>query len=50
VVEALEAFEPVIADAESAELRWVPLTEVDALPLHPGFSDAWADLRGYLTL
>jgi len=45
VAEALEVFEPVIADAESAELRWVPVTEVDDLPLHPGFGAAWSDLR-----
>jgi 8-oxo-dGTP diphosphatase len=35
----------VIADAESAELRWVPVIEVDDLPLHPGFGAAWSDLR-----
>jgi 8-oxo-dGTP pyrophosphatase MutT (NUDIX family) len=28
-------------DAESDELRWVPLEEVPALPLHPGFAAAW---------
>ena len=48
VTEALETFEPVIADAESTELRWVPVAEVEALPLHPGFGDAWLDLRSYL--
>ncbi|MFP7760152.1 NUDIX domain-containing protein [Marisediminicola sp. LYQ134] len=45
VVEAMDEFEPVIADAESAELRWVAVSEVDALPLHPGFADAWPVLR-----
>jgi len=48
VTEALETFEPVIADAESTELRWVPVAEVEALPLHPGFGDAWNDLRKHL--
>ena len=48
VTEALERFQPVIADAESTELRWVPVAEVEALPLHPGFGDAWNDLRKHL--
>ena len=48
VAEALEMFDPVIADAESTELRWVPVSEVGALPLHPGFGDAWNDLRKHL--
>jgi 8-oxo-dGTP diphosphatase len=45
VAEALEAFEPIIADAESAELRWVAVDEVAELPLHPGFAAAWPVLR-----
>ena len=45
VAEALEEFEPVIADRESAELRWVPVDEVAAMPLHPGFAAAWPALR-----
>ncbi len=45
VAEATEEFEPVIADAESAELRWVPVGDVDALQLHPGFAAAWPELR-----
>ncbi|MCU1579203.1 MAG: hydrolase [Rhodoglobus sp.] len=49
VAEALELFEPVIADAESAALAWVPLDEVEALPLHPGFASAWPGLRTRLT-
>jgi 8-oxo-dGTP diphosphatase len=45
VAEATAPFEPVIADAESAELRWVPVDEVDTLDLHPGFAAAWPELR-----
>jgi len=45
VVEASRAFEPVIGDAESEELRWVPLEGVDSLPLHPGFAASWPSLR-----
>lgn len=48
VAEALEAFEPVIADAESAALSWVPVDEVEGLPLHPGFAEAWPSLRDLL--
>jgi 8-oxo-dGTP diphosphatase len=45
VAEAVVPFEPVIADAESNELRWVPVDEVEALPLHPGFAKSWPELR-----
>jgi 8-oxo-dGTP pyrophosphatase MutT (NUDIX family) len=43
-----EPFEPVIADAESLELRWVPLDEIEAMPLHPGFGGSWPALRAML--
>ncbi len=45
---ALEPFEAVVADHESNELRWVPVDEVEALPLHPGFAAAWPELRTWL--
>jgi 8-oxo-dGTP diphosphatase len=48
VAEALEPFEAVVADRESNELRWVPLGEVDQLPLHPGFAASWPELRSLL--
>jgi 8-oxo-dGTP pyrophosphatase MutT (NUDIX family) len=48
VAEAPVVFEAVMADAESNELRWVPLAEVDGLPLHPGFAAAWPELRLHL--
>ncbi|WP_260981217.1 NUDIX domain-containing protein [Curtobacterium pusillum] len=38
-------FEPVIADRESLELAWVPVADVDDLPLHPGFGASWPALR-----
>lgn len=41
----LSSFEPRVADAESLELRWVPLTAVDELPLHPGFGGSWPALK-----
>ncbi|MGX7695305.1 NUDIX hydrolase [Gordonia polyisoprenivorans] len=39
--------EPVrtIANGESAELRWVDEANVDELPLHPAFGEAWPGLR-----
>lgn len=42
---ARDPFEPVIADRESLALSWVPVAEVDALPLHPGFGASWPALR-----
>jgi 8-oxo-dGTP diphosphatase len=48
VVEASERFEPIIGDAESIALRWVPVDEVDSLPLHPGFAASWPSLHSRL--
>jgi 8-oxo-dGTP pyrophosphatase MutT (NUDIX family) len=45
VARASRPFQASIGDAESLELRWVPLDEVDALPLHPGFGASWPSLR-----
>jgi 8-oxo-dGTP diphosphatase len=49
------SYTTVIADApemlattpnrESAELRWVGVDDVAALPLHPGFAASWSRLR-----
>ncbi|MFJ3036081.1 NUDIX domain-containing protein [Curtobacterium pusillum] len=41
-------FEPVIADRESLELAWVPVDDVEDLPLHPGFGASWPALRARL--
>ena len=35
----------LVANAESAELRWVREVDVDALALHPGFARSWPRLR-----
>ncbi|MEF2976714.1 NUDIX hydrolase [Subtercola sp. YIM 133946] len=48
VADVTTQFDAVVADAESIEVRWVPLDEVGALPLHPGFESAWHDLEGEL--
>jgi 8-oxo-dGTP diphosphatase len=39
---------PVVADRESVDLRWVPLDDVEALPLHAAFADAWPALQRLL--
>jgi 8-oxo-dGTP diphosphatase len=44
-VRAAHPFDAVIGDAESVELRWIPLEDVDSLPLHPGFAARWPVLR-----
>ncbi|MDM4764295.1 NUDIX domain-containing protein [Galbitalea sp. SE-J8] len=46
VARARSWFEPVVGDAESVALRWVPFPDVAGLPLHPGFGAAWPGLRG----
>ena len=48
VAEAIEAFEPVIGDAESEALAWVTTDSVEDLPLHPGFEQSWPELRSRL--
>ncbi|WP_438353236.1 NUDIX domain-containing protein [Microbacterium sp. CJ88] len=50
VADVAEPFEPVISDPESHALAWVPIAEVDELPLHPGFADSWVRLRPLLSV
>lgn len=45
VAEAATLLPVRAADAESIDVRWVPKQDIDALPLHPGFADAWPLLR-----
>jgi 8-oxo-dGTP diphosphatase len=35
---------PAVTDAESLELRWVPVDQVTDLPLLPAFAEAWPRL------
>ena len=35
----------VVANAESAELRWVRECEITQLALHPGFATSWPQVR-----
>lgn len=48
VARATAFFEPVIGDAESEALRWVPTDDVAGMPLHPGFAASWPALRDRL--
>jgi len=48
LAEALTAFEPAATDAESVEVSWVGLDDVDHLPLLPAFGAAWPRLRALL--
>jgi 8-oxo-dGTP diphosphatase len=48
VARATTPFEPVVGDRESLALSWIPVAEVDALPLHPGFGASWPGLRDAL--
>ncbi|HET7414174.1 MAG TPA: NUDIX domain-containing protein, partial [Arthrobacter sp.] len=41
-------FEPSMNDAESLDLAWVPLADVEHLPLHPHFAEDWPLLRWLL--
>lgn len=49
VATVVRPFEPVIADPESYALEWVPVAQVDDMPLHPGFAGSWPDLRSALS-
>ncbi len=50
IADVIRPFEPKISDPESRELAWVPVTEVDERPLHPGFAASWEQLRGVLAV
>lgn len=46
--EVVEPFEPVVGDAESVELAWIPIDQVTDRPLHPAFGQAWPVLARLL--
>ncbi|MCR2824670.1 NUDIX domain-containing protein [Microbacterium sp. zg.Y909] len=48
LADVVTPFEPVISDAESRELSWVPVADIDDYPLHPGLATAWPQLRTLL--
>jgi 8-oxo-dGTP diphosphatase len=50
VARAVADFLPHAANAESVEIRWWDIDDVDRLHLHDGFAGAWPQLRGMLTI
>lgn len=48
VAEAIAPWQPAVTDAESHEVRWIDLTEVEELPLLPAFAAALPELRTML--
>lgn len=50
VARAERLFDPVAANAESVDVRWVALADVEAMPLHPGFAASWPALLARLTV
>lgn len=50
IADVVVPFDPVISDPESVALEWVPLDEVEARPLHPGFATSWPALRALLSM
>jgi 8-oxo-dGTP diphosphatase len=45
VLAEIDAALPVVPERESVDLRWVPVGEVDRMPLHSGFASSWPALR-----
>ncbi|HEU4545005.1 MAG TPA: NUDIX hydrolase, partial [Microlunatus sp.] len=48
VLATLVASVVLVPQEESAELRWVPASQVTDLDLHPGFAGTWPMLRDRL--
>src|SRR5690554_5230474 len=48
ISDVIEPFDPVVGDAESVELAWVPIDRVTERPLHPAFGQAWPVLAALL--
>lgn len=48
IADVVRPFTPVVGDAESVELAWVPIDQVTERPLHPAFETAWPALSKLL--
>lgn len=50
IADVVKPFEPKVpqGDSESLETKWVPVQEVETLPLHPSFEQAWPELKSIL--
>jgi 8-oxo-dGTP diphosphatase len=49
IAESAERLPAVCANGESDELRWLPLGEVAARKLHPGFAATWETISGAIS-
>ncbi|MFC5821088.1 NUDIX hydrolase [Nonomuraea harbinensis] len=49
IAESAERLAAVCANGESDELRWLPLGEVAARELHPGFAETWGTVSGAIS-
>ena len=45
VLSELDAALPVEPERESLDVRWVPVPDIELLPLHAGFAASWPRLR-----
>ena len=45
IAESVELLTAVCANGESAELCWLPLPEIAAKRLHPGFAETWEEIQ-----
>lgn len=47
IADVVKPFEPAVqqGDTESLEVKWVAVKDVETLPLHPSFEQAWPELK-----
>ncbi len=45
IAEAAELLPAIPANSESIDLRWLPVEEITARRLHPGFAESWPAIR-----
>lgn len=50
IADVVKTFEPSVpkVDSESLEAKWVAIQDVEQLPLHPSFEQAWPELKSIL--
>lgn len=48
IARAHSSCEPIAANQESLEVRWVEQQEVSQLPLHPAFGKSWRELQSII--
>lgn len=50
IADVRKPFEPEVpqGDTESLEVKWIAIQDVEGLPLHPSFEQAWPELKSIL--